>query len=162
MKMNRKSMRVGILRILRSYSQSHPATEPGKRSLYLDAQATSPMDPRVLDAMLPFQTEQYGNPHSRTHAYGWLAESATERAREQVADLIGAQSKEIVFTSGATESNNIAVKGVAKFYEKSKGNHIITTQTEHKCVLESCRHLEQVRDCIQSPPPPPIYPSGRL
>jgi len=113
------------------------------RSLYLDAQATTPVDPRVLDAMLPFLTEQYGNPHSRTHAYGWTAESATEQAREQVASLIGAQPKEVVFTSGATESNNIAVKGVAKFYETVKGKHLITTQTEHKCVLESFRHLEQ-------------------
>ena len=123
---------------------------PHERSLYLDSQATSPLDPRVLDVMLPFMTEQYGNPHSRTHAYGWTAEGANEQARQQVASLIGAQAKEVVFTSGATESNNIAVKGVAKFYEKTKGNHIITTQTEHKCVLESCRHLEQV--CPQAMP----------
>jgi len=100
------------------------------------------MDPRVLDAMLPFLTEQYGNPHSRTHAFGWEAESAVERAREQVASLIGADPREIIFTSGATESNNMAVKGVAHFY-KGRKNHVITTQTEHKCVLDSCRHLEQ-------------------
>jgi len=111
------------------------------RPLYLDAQATTPTDPRVLDAMMPYLTNFYGNPHSRTHAYGWESEAAMERARKEVADLVGADSKEIIFTSGATESNNIAVKGVAKFY-KSKKNHVITTQTEHKCVLDSCRYLE--------------------
>nr|CAD7585761.1 unnamed protein product [Timema genevievae] len=111
------------------------------RPLYLDAQATTPMDPRVLDAMLPYLTNYYGNPHSRTHAYGWESESAVEHARNQVADLIGAEPKEVIFTSGATESNNIAVKGVARFYA-SKKKHIITTQTEHKCVLDSCRALE--------------------
>eukprot|EP00996_Jenningsia_fusiforme_P000007 NODE_1002_length_1767_cov_25.537835_g885_i0.p1 GENE.NODE_1002_length_1767_cov_25.537835_g885_i0~~NODE_1002_length_1767_cov_25.537835_g885_i0.p1 ORF type:complete len:448 (+),score=92.10 NODE_1002_length_1767_cov_25.537835_g885_i0:91-1344(+) len=114
-----------------------------QRALYLDAQATTPMDPRVLDAMLPFLTEQFGNPHSRTHSYGWGAEAASEEGRRQVAALLNAQPKEVVFTSGATESNNIAVKGVAHFYRETKGNHIITTQTEHKCVLESCRRLEQ-------------------
>jgi len=112
------------------------------RPLYLDMQATTPMDPRVLDAMLPFLTGQYGNPHSRTHAYGWETSSAVEKARQQVADLIGADAKEIFFTSGATESNNMALKGVSKFYQKAK-NHIITTQTEHKCVLDSCRNLEK-------------------
>lgn len=111
------------------------------RPLYLDFQATTPMDPRVLDAMLPYQVNFYGNPHSRTHAYGWESESAMERARQQVADLIGADSREIVFTSGATESNNMAVKGVARFYGQKK-RHVITTQTEHKCVLDSCRILE--------------------
>jgi len=111
------------------------------RAAYLDAQATTPMDPRVVDAMLPFMTESFGNPHSRTHQYGWTAEAAIEKAREQLADLIGADAKEIIFTSGATESNNIAVKGVANFYSKRK-KHIITTQTEHKCVLDSCRYLE--------------------
>ncbi|XP_033169936.1 cysteine desulfurase, mitochondrial [Drosophila mauritiana] len=111
------------------------------RPLYLDAQATTPMDPRVLDAMLPYLTNFYGNPHSRTHAYGWETESAVEKAREQVATLIGADPKEIIFTSGATESNNIAVKGVARFYGTKK-RHVITTQTEHKCVLDSCRALE--------------------
>jgi len=111
------------------------------RPLYLDAQATTPMDPRVLDAMLPYQLSLYGNPHSRTHAYGWESEAAVEKARAQVAQLINADPKEIVFTSGATECNNIAVKGVARFY-KDKKKHLITTQTEHKCVLDSCRSLE--------------------
>lgn len=111
------------------------------RPLYLDAQATTPLDPRVLDAMMPYSVSYYGNPHSRTHAYGWESEQAVEHARKQVADLIGADPKEIVFTSGATESNNISVKGVGRFYKKNK-KHIITTQTEHKCVLDSCRSLE--------------------
>merc|ERR1719384_685057 len=111
------------------------------RPLYLDAQSTTALDPRVLDAMLPYLTTYYGNPHSRTHAYGWESEAAMEKAREQIADLVGADPKEIIFTSGATESNNISCKGVARFY-KSKKNHIITTQTEHKCVLDSCRVLE--------------------
>ncbi|XP_061543014.1 cysteine desulfurase, mitochondrial [Phycodurus eques] len=111
------------------------------RPLYMDLQATTPMDPRVLDAMLPYQVNFYGNPHSRTHAYGWESESAMETARKQVADLIGADPREIIFTSGATESNNMAVKGVARFY-KGKKRHVITMQTEHKCVLDSCRVLE--------------------
>ncbi|KAL4648918.1 cysteine desulfurase, mitochondrial [Arapaima gigas] len=111
------------------------------RPLYMDFQATTPMDPRVLDAMLPYQVNYYGNPHSRTHAYGWESEGAMEKARKQVADLIGADPREIVFTSGATESNNMSIKGVARFY-KAKKKHIITTQTEHKCVLDSCRVLE--------------------
>ena len=112
------------------------------RPIYLDLQATTPMDPRVLDTMLPYMTDFFGNPHSRTHAYGWEAEKAVERAREQVAALIKADPKEIIFTSGATESNNISLKGVARFYGKHK-RHIITTQTEHKCVLDSCRVLEE-------------------
>lgn len=111
------------------------------RPLYLDAQATTSMDPRVLDAMMPYMTAYYGNPHSRTHAYGWESEGAMEKARSQVANLIGADPKEIIFTSGATESNNISVKGVARFYGAKK-KHVITTQTEHKCVLDSCRALE--------------------
>ncbi|EFN51460.1 hypothetical protein CHLNCDRAFT_56390 [Chlorella variabilis] len=110
--------------------------------MYLDMQATTPLDPRVVDVMLPFMTEQYGNPHSRTHLYGWEAEDAVEVARAQVAGVIGADPKEIIFTSGATESNNLAIKGVAQFY-KDKKNHIITTQTDHKCVLDSCRYLQQ-------------------
>lgn len=107
------------------------------RPIYLDMQATTPMDPRVLDAMMPLFTEQYGNPHSRTHAYGWEAEDAVEKAREQVASLIGAGAKDIVFTSGATESNNLIIKGVANFH-KSKKRHIITTQTVSggPCLLE--------------------------
>ncbi|KAF7645393.1 hypothetical protein LDENG_00205150 [Lucifuga dentata] len=111
------------------------------RPLYMDFQATTPMDPRVLDAMLPYQVNYYGNPHSRTHAYGWESESAMELARKQVADLIGADPREIIFTSGATESNNMSIKGVARFYQAKK-RHVITTQTEHKCVLDSCRVLE--------------------
>jgi cysteine desulfurase len=111
------------------------------RAAYLDFQATTPMDPRVLDAMLPYMTELYGNPHSRTHTYGWETEKAVEDARENVANLIGATSKEIIFTSGATESNNMAIKGVARFYGEHK-KHLITTQTEHKCVLDSFRALQ--------------------
>ncbi|XP_045191621.2 cysteine desulfurase-like [Mercenaria mercenaria] len=111
------------------------------RPLYLDAQSTTSLDPRVLDAMLPYFVSYYGNPHSRTHAYGWETEAAIEKARKQVADCIGADPREVIFTSGATESNNICVKGTARFY-KSKKKHVITTQTEHKCVLDSCRALE--------------------
>jgi cysteine desulfurase len=107
----------------------------------MDYQATTPMDPRVFEAMTPYFMEKFGNPHSRGHVYGWEAEAATEKAREQVADLIGANPKEIIFTSGATESNNAAIKGIAHFY-KDKKNHIITLTTEHKCVLDTCRHLE--------------------
>ncbi|TAQ90873.1 hypothetical protein B7494_g803 [Chlorociboria aeruginascens] len=115
----------------------------GQRPIYLDMQATTPLDPRVLDAMLPFYSGLYGNPHSRTHAYGWETDRAIEEAREHVATLIGADPKEIIFTSGATESNNMSVKGVARFFGRSgKKNHIITSQTEHKCVLDSCRHLQ--------------------
>jgi cysteine desulfurase len=111
------------------------------RPLYLDSLATTPLDPRVLDVMLPYLTSFYGNPHSRTHAFGWETEKAVENAREQVASLINADPREIIFTSGATESNNIAIKGVGRFY-KSKKKHIITSQIEHKCVLDSCRALE--------------------
>lgn len=112
------------------------------RSIYLDAQATSQVDPRVLDKMLPFWTHRHGNPHSRTHMYGWESEEAVEDARQHVATLIGADPREVTFTSGATESNNTVIKGIARFY-KPKKNHIITTQTEHKCVLDSCRALSQ-------------------
>uniref|UniRef100_A0A1I8GC69 cysteine desulfurase n=1 Tax=Macrostomum lignano TaxID=282301 RepID=A0A1I8GC69_9PLAT len=118
-------------------TDSTPAAgESPFRPLYLDLQATTPLDPRVLDAMLPYCTGLFGNPHSRSHAYGWETETAVEKARAQVAQLIGADPKEIVFTSGATESNNIAIKGVARFY-KSRKRHLITSQTEHKCVLDS-------------------------
>jgi cysteine desulfurase len=110
--------------------------------IFLDYQSTTPCDPRVVEVMIPWLTEKFGNPHSRSHAYGWEAEEATEIARRHVADLIGANVKEVIFTSGATESNNLAIKGVANFY-KDKKNHIITVKTEHKCVLDSCRHLEQ-------------------
>src|SRR5262245_10307142 len=112
-----------------------------KTPIYLDYQATTPTDPRVVEAMLPYFTTHFGNPHSRNHSYGWEAEKAVERARAQVASIIGADEKEIIFTSGATESNNLALKGVAHFY-KGKKNHVITVVTEHKCVLDSCRHLE--------------------
>lgn len=112
------------------------------KSVYLDYQATTPLDPRVLDAMMPYFTEKFGNPHSRNHPYGWEAEEAVEKAREQVAELIHADPREIVFTSGATESNNLAIAGVARFY-KDRKNHIVTAVTEHKCVLDTCRHLEQ-------------------
>ncbi len=112
-----------------------------KAPVYLDYQATTPTDRRVVEAMLPYFTEMFGNPHSRSHAYGWDAEEAVETARGQIAHLIGANAKEIIFTSGATESNNLALKGVARFY-KDRKNHIITCVTEHKCVLDSCRHLE--------------------
>lgn len=115
----------------------------GTRPIYLDMQSTTPTDPRVLDAMLPFLTGLYGNPHSRTHAYGWETERAVDEARAHVANLIGADPKEIIFTSGATESNNMSIKGVARFFGKTgKKKHIITCQTEHKCVLDSCRHLQ--------------------
>jgi cysteine desulfurase len=110
--------------------------------IYLDYQATTPMDPRVLEAMMPYFTYKFGNPGSRSHAYGWEAEEGVEKARGQVAKLIGADEKEVIFTSGATESNNLAIRGVAEFY-KDRKNHIITTMTEHKCVLDTCRHLEQ-------------------
>ena len=110
--------------------------------IYLDYQATTPMDPRVLEAMMPYFTYKFGNPHSRSHSYGWEAEEGVEKARGQVAKLIGADEKEVIFTSGATESNNLAIRGVAEFY-KDRKNHIVTTVTEHKCVLDTCRHLEQ-------------------
>jgi cysteine desulfurase len=110
--------------------------------IYLDYQATTPLDPRVLEAMMPYFTHQFGNPHSRSHSYGWEAEEGVEKARGQVAKLIGADEKEVIFTSGATESNNLAIRGVAEFY-KDRKNHIVTTVTEHKCVLDTCRHLEQ-------------------
>ncbi len=110
--------------------------------IYLDYQATTPLDPRVLEAMMPYFTYKSGNPHSRSHSYGWEAEEGVEKARAQVAKLIGADEKEVIFTSGATESNNLAIHGVAEFY-KDRKNHIVTTVTEHKCVLDTCRHLEQ-------------------
>lgn len=112
-----------------------------KRAVYMDYQATTPMDPRVLEAMLPYFTQNFGNAASRNHPFGWKAEEAVEKAREQVAALIGANAKEIVFTSGATESDNLAIKGVAHFY-REKGNHIITTNIEHKAVLDTCKQLE--------------------
>ena len=112
------------------------------QQIYLDYQATTPCDPRVVEKMLPYFTQIFGNPHSRNHPHGWMAEEAIEKARVQVASLIQADPREIIFTSGATESNNLAIKGVSDFYKDTK-NHIITCVTEHKCVLDSCRHLEE-------------------
>ncbi|PKS07645.1 hypothetical protein jhhlp_006251 [Lomentospora prolificans] len=134
--------------------------EEGGRPIYLDMQATTPVDPRVLDAMLPFYTGEYGNPHSRTHAYGWDSEKAVEASRAHVAKLIGADPKEIIFTSGATESNNMSIKGVARFFKRSgKKNHIITSQTEHKCVLDSCRYLQDEGFDVTYLP---VQPSGLI
>ena len=110
--------------------------------IYMDYSATNPCDPRVVDAMIPWLREHFGNPASRSHAWGWEAEAAVEKAREQVAALIGADPREIVWTSGATESNNLALKGAAQFY-KTRGKHIITVKTEHKAVLDTCRELER-------------------
>ena len=110
---------------------------------YFDYQATTPTDPRVVEKMLPYFSEMYGNPHSRTHQFGWESEKAVEEGRERIAKLINADPKEIIFTSGATEANNLAIKGISRFYKSDTKNHIITSQTEHKCVLDSCRVLQQ-------------------
>ncbi len=115
---------------------------PLKLPIYMDYHATSPLDPRVLEAMLPYFTEAFGNAASRSHVFGWKAEEAVERSREIIGGLIGASGKEIVFTSGATESDNLAIKGAAQFY-REKGDHIITERTEHKAVLDSCKRLER-------------------
>lgn len=131
-----------------------PVTLP----IYMDYHATTPVDPRVLEAMLPYFCEQFGNPSSRSHTFGWKASAAVEEGRRQVADLIGASAKEIVFTSGATESNNLAIKGVAERY-RGQGDHIVTAATEHKAVLDTCRRLERCgfRVCCL-----PVGPDGLI
>lgn len=118
-----------------------------KLPIYLDSNATTPMDPRVLEAMLPYFNEKFGNAASRNHSFGWTAEEAVDYAREQVANLIGASEKEIIFTSGATEGDNLALKGVFEMYAQ-KGNHIITAKTEHKAVIDACRHIEKMGGSI--------------
>lgn len=120
--------------IQRSFSQL-------SQSLFLDYQSTTPIDPRVLDAMGPYMTVRFGNPHSTSHSFGWEANSAVEVSRDQIAKLINADKSEIIFTSGATESNNLTLKGISEYYGKQR-KHIITTQIEHKCILNTCRYLE--------------------
>ncbi len=126
--------------VIKQYNAKHAINK--KFPIYLDYQATTPIDPRVLDSMIPYLRDFFGNPHSRSHSYGWEAEEGVEKARNSVAALINASPREIIFTSGATESNNLSLKGLVKFYKDQK-DHIITLATEHKCILDSCRHLEQ-------------------
>ena len=114
-----------------------------KSPIYLDYSATTPVDPRVVDALVPWLYEQFGNPASRSQSFGWAADEAVENARKQVADLVGADPREIVWTSGATESNNLAIKGAVNFYSAQRGKHVVTVKTEHKAVLDTCRELER-------------------
>ncbi len=130
----------------------------GKRPIYLDCHATTPVDPRVVEAMIPFFTEHFGNPSSTTHAYGWEAEAAVKKARETLAAAINATPEEIVFTSGATEANNLAIKGVAEAYF-AKGRHVITVQTEHRAVLDPCGYLESLGFEVTNLP---VKPDGLL
>src|SRR5688572_18268320 len=129
-----------------------------KLPIYMDYHATTPVDPRVVDAMLPYFTGHFGNAASRNHAFGWEAEDAVEAARRQVADLVGANPKEIIFTSGATESNNLAIKGVAEMY-RERGNHLITCVTEHKAVIDTCKKLEKLGGRVTYMP---VQKDGRI
>src|SRR6185295_1911642 len=141
----RAPLQAGAETLAPGHPQEHQRGVPAPRSVYLDNHATTPVDPRVREAMLPFLGEQFGNAASRSHAFGWAAEAAVEKAREQVAALVGAQAREIVFTSGATESNNLAIKGAVELY-RSRGDGVVTLRTEHKSVLDVCKRLEHERE----------------